>query len=61
VKIRLHGDVNDNGAVNVLDMLDLKIAISQGKTPQQVPFCDINCNGAINVLDMLDLKIILST
>jgi len=61
VKIRLHGDVNGNGAANVLDMLDLKIAISLGKTPQQCPFCDINCNGAINVLDMLDLKIILST
>ena len=55
------GDVNGNGAVNVLDMLDLKIAISLSKTPAQAPFADVNYNGAINVLDMLDLKIILST
>jgi len=60
VEVKIRGDVNDNGAVNVIDMLDLKIAIATGKTAQECPLCDINCNGAVNVIDMLDLKIIIS-
>lgn len=59
IHVILKGDVNDNGIINVGDMLALKIAIAQGKTVEQLPFYDLDGNGLINVGDMLQLKIVL--
>jgi len=60
IYVILQGDVNDNGKTNVLDMLLLKIAISQGKTVEEFPFYDVDGNGQISVMDMLRLRIIMT-
>ena len=60
IYVILQGDVNDNGQVNVIDMLLLKIAITLGKTVEEFPFYDVDGNGQINVMDMLRLRIIMT-
>ena len=47
-------DVNGDGAVNVLDLIDLLLCFGQ----PAVPGCesvDVNGDGTINVLDLIDL------
>ena len=51
----LYGDVNQNGAVNVVDMQRVKNNLLQGLTPANF-LCDINCSGGINVVDLQYIK-----
>ncbi len=47
-------DVNGDGSVNVLDLIDLLLCVGQ----PAVPGCeaeDVNCDGTVNVLDLIDL------
>ena len=51
----LYGDVNQSGAVNVVDMQKVKNNLLQGLTSANF-LCDVNCNGGINVADLQQIK-----
>jgi len=55
----LPGDVDDNGVINVIDIIVLRIAMSLGKTVKEFPLCDLTGDGNINVADTLMLKSIM--
>ena len=53
-------DVNNDGAVNVLDLIDLLLCFGQ----PAVPGCesqDVNLDGSVNVLDLIDLLLAFGT
>ncbi len=45
------GDVNNDGSINILDLVGLKKHIAGIKTYEIIP-CDINCDGDVNADDM---------
>ena len=49
------GDTNDDGATNVLDLIDLLLCFGMPATPPCDTGQDINGDGAVNVLDLIDL------
>ena len=49
------GDVNDDGAVNVLDVVLLVNLILNGNYPDDNPQADVNGDGMLNVLDVVSL------
>ena len=53
----LLGDLDDNGVVNVADIVMLKALIMNGKwSPENLKVGDIDKNGSLNVSDMLSVK-----
>lgn len=60
MSIRPWGDVDDNGSINVGDMLNLKVVLILEESLYSNPFCDINGNGKISIVDVLYLKVIIS-
>ena len=54
-------DINGDGAVNVLDLIDLLLCFG---LPAQTLFCataDVNTDGAVNVLDLIELLLAFGT
>ena len=49
-------DLNGDGTVNVLDLIQLLLAFGSGG-----PFDDINCDGSVNVPDLIDLLLAFGT
>ena len=49
------GDVNQSGAVNVVDLQTIKNQLLQTATSANF-LCDINCSGSINVVDLQQVK-----
>ena len=48
------GDLNDDGAINVLDIvICVNIAIGEEPTEYQLTVCDLNNDGEINILDVV--------
>ena len=50
------GDVNDDGCVNVLDLLVIRTNLNGDPTSSGLARCDVNKDGAINILDMLAIR-----
>jgi PKD repeat protein len=54
VKIRITGDINGDGAVNILDCIAASEAFgSTPSDPEWNSLCDLNSDGRINVLDLI--------
>ena len=53
----LRSDVDEDGEVNVMDLLHIKIALALEKTPAEEPTCDLDGDGDIDAMDMLTVKI----
>ena len=53
-------DVNGDGAVNALDLIDLLLCLGQSAGPPCVS-ADVNGDGAVNALDLIDLLLALGT
>ncbi len=54
------GDVNGDGSVNVLDLIDVLLCFGQSA----VPGCedeDVNDDGSVNVLDLIDVLLLFGT
>ena len=51
VSTRLAADVNQDGQVNILDLI--KVAQSLGEDPSLNPQADVNSDGTINILDLI--------
>ena len=54
------GDINGDGTVNVLDLIDLLLCFGQPATPPCVT-ADINGDGTVNVLDLIELLLAFGT
>jgi len=54
-------DVNGDGTVNVLDLIDLLLCFGQPATPPCDTGQDVNNDGTINVLDLIDLLLAFGT
>ncbi len=52
------GDVNGDGTVNVLDLIDLLLCFGQPDTPPCDTGQDVNGDGVTNVLDLIDLLLV---
>jgi len=57
VKVRLWGDVDDNGAINILDLKKVKLALS---LLIDEPFADLDGDCDVDILDLKKDKLILS-
>jgi len=57
VKVRLWGDVDDNGAINILDLKKVKLALSLLIVE---PFADLDGDCDVDILDLKKDKLILS-
>ncbi len=53
-------DVNGDGVVNVLDLIDLLLCFGQPAVPGCSPE-DVNGDGSVNVLDLIDLLLAFGT
>jgi PKD repeat protein len=54
VKVRIIGDVDGNGAVNVLDLIKASLVFDKTPSdPEWNKFCDINQDNQVNVLDFI--------
>lgn len=51
IRIRITGDVNDDGKVNVLDVI--LVCVNPGPVPPSPPECDVNGDSTVNVLDVI--------
>ena len=47
------GDMNDDGVVNVLDVVSLVNSVLNGGSANDYPQADVNGDGALNVLDVV--------
>ena len=54
------GDLNGDGVVNVLDLIDLLLCFGQPAVPPCDP-ADINADGVVNVLDLIELLLVFGT
>ncbi len=50
----LLGDVNSDGVVNVLDLIELLLCFGQPADPP-CDAADVNADGQVNVLDLIEL------
>jgi len=57
IRVRIMGDLNDDGVINILDLKRVKLAYS-GYIVE--PFADIDGNGEVNILDVKIEKLIYS-
>ena len=53
-RIKLYGDLNGDGKVNVMDLIRLKRHIADGT--EVVGNADVNGDGKVNVMDLIRLK-----
>jgi hypothetical protein len=53
--VKLAGDVNGDGAVNVLDKVQVRNFFGQSGAPGFVD-ADVNCDGAVNILDKVAVR-----
>ena len=54
------GDLNTDGVVNALDLIDLLLCLGQSANPP-CDTADVNADGAVNALDLIDLLLALGT
>jgi YD repeat-containing protein len=55
VYVKTPGDVNGDGAVNVLDKVRVRNAFGQSGEPGWTD-ADVNCDGAVNILDKVQVR-----
>ena len=53
-------DVNGDGAINVLDLIELLLCFGHPATPP-CDVTDINADGTVNVLDLIELLLAFGT
>ena len=51
-------DVNGDGAINVLDLIDLLLCFGSLANPPCDTGQDVNCDGTVNVLDLIELLLV---
>ena len=53
--VKLTGDVDGNGVVNVIDKVQVRNHFGESGSPGWIP-ADVNCNGVVNVLDKVKVR-----
>lgn len=51
-----NGDVNNDGTINILDLIRLKKHTASNKTPLEIPRADLDLDGKIGAVDLSVLK-----
>ena len=54
-------DVNGDGVINVLDLIDLLLCFGMTDAPPCDMGQDVNCGGNVNVLDLIELLLVFGT
>jgi hypothetical protein len=54
-------DLNADGEVNVLDLIELLLCVGQPAVPPCDTGQDVNGDGTVNVLDLIDLLLVFGT
>ena len=55
VYVKLAGDVDGNGVVNVLDKVQVRNHFGESGSPGWID-ADVDCNGVVNVLDKVKVR-----
>ena len=61
VRGRCSVDVNGDGSVNVLDVIELLLCFGQPAVPPCDTGQDVNGDGDVNVLDLIELLLVFGT
>ncbi|HUU28762.1 MAG TPA: SUMF1/EgtB/PvdO family nonheme iron enzyme [archaeon] len=62
VESTYRGDINGDGQVNILDMLEMlkMLSIPEGRTERELQIADVDASGAVDIFDLLGLLRVLS-
>ena len=55
IRVKLKGDVDANGVVNILDKVAVRNAFGSSGAPGWIP-ADVDCNGVVNILDKVAVR-----
>ena len=55
IRVKLKGDVDCNGVVNILDKVAVRNAFGTSGAPGWIP-ADVDCNGVVNILDKVAVR-----
>ncbi len=55
INVKLRGDVNADGVVNIIDKVAVRNAFGESGDPCWIP-ADVDCNGVVNILDKVIVR-----
>ena len=55
IRVKLKGDVDANGVVNIIDKVAVRNAFGSSGAPGWIP-ADVDCSGVVNILDKVAVR-----